>query len=113
MSATLLDPDPTADGSTGRNPRALTEGKQSLGILIALWVFVILPFAALVAAVPVAWGWGLSWLDVAIGLVFYCVSGLGIGTGFHRYLTHGAFKANRGLRIGLTIAGSTALEGNP
>ncbi|MET7425632.1 acyl-CoA desaturase [Dactylosporangium sp. NPDC005555] len=111
MSAVLLDPVPGQ--SPERGPRALTEGRQSIGILVALWGFVVLPFVALLAAVPVAWGWGLTWLDVALGTVFYVIGGLGIGSGFHRYLTHGAFKANRGLRIALTIAGSTAIEGNP
>jgi stearoyl-CoA desaturase (delta-9 desaturase) len=111
MSAVLLDPTPGQ--APDRGPKALTEGHQSTGILIALWGFVVLPFAALLAAVPVAWGWGLTWLDVALGTVFYVIGGLGIGSGFHRYLTHGAFKANRGLRIALTIAGSTAIEGNP
>ena len=56
-------------------PKPLTTGKQSTGILIALWSFVIIPFVALVAAVPVAWGWGLTWLDVAMFLVFYVVGG--------------------------------------
>ncbi|MEV6928503.1 acyl-CoA desaturase [Dactylosporangium sp. NPDC051485] len=111
MSVSVLDPAPT--DSPNHGPKPLTEGKQHPGIIVALWGFVILPFVALVAAVPVAWGWGLSWLDVVIGGVFYVIGGLGIGTGFHRYLTHGSFKANRGLRIALTIAGSTAIEGNP
>jgi stearoyl-CoA desaturase (delta-9 desaturase) len=79
--------------------------------MIALWAFVVIPFVAIVAAVPVAWGWGLSWLDVVLGLVMYVIGGFGIGVGFHRYLTHGSFKAVRPLRIGLTIAASTAIEG--
>ena len=32
---------------------------------VALALFIGVPFLALVAAVPVAWGWGLGWLDVA------------------------------------------------
>ncbi|WP_433214542.1 acyl-CoA desaturase [Dactylosporangium sp. CS-047395] len=111
MSVSVLDP--TSTDGPGKGPKPLTEGKQSPGIVVALWGFVILPFVGLIAAVPIAWGWGLSWLDVAIGTVFYVIGGLGIGTGFHRYLTHGSFKANRGLKIALTIAGSTAIEGNP
>ncbi|MEV0132059.1 fatty acid desaturase [Dactylosporangium sp. NPDC050688] len=111
MSAVLLDPAP--GHPPDRGPKALTQGRQSAGILVALWGFVVLPFVALLAAVPVAWGWGLTWLDVALGAVFYVIGGLGIGTGFHRYLTHGAFKANRGLRIVLTVAGSSAIEGSP
>jgi stearoyl-CoA desaturase (delta-9 desaturase) len=109
MSATTLDTNQTAESG----PKPLTEGKQSPTILIALWAFVILPFVAIVAAVPVAWGWGLNWVDVVVGLTFYIIGGLGIGTGFHRYLTHGSFKAKRWLRIVLTIAGSTAIEGAP
>src|SRR5881397_865960 len=102
MSTTTLEPPRTPPPS-----KPLTEGKQPVGILTALWAFVILPFVALVAAVPVAWGWGLTWLDVTLALVMYVVSGMGIGTGFHRYLTHGSFKAKRGLRIALTVAGNT------
>ncbi|GII21243.1 acyl-CoA desaturase [Planosporangium mesophilum] len=114
MSAPVLDkipsPPPTPPSSAAK---PLTEGKQSAGILIALWAFVALPFAAVIAAVPVAWGWGLSWLDVAMAITVYVISGMGIGTGFHRYLTHGSFKANRPLRIALTVAGSLAIEGSP
>jgi stearoyl-CoA desaturase (delta-9 desaturase) len=27
-------------------------------------LFVFIPFLALLAAVPLVWGWGLSWIDV-------------------------------------------------
>ena len=94
MSAVLLDPVPGQAPDPGRKPSP--RARQSIGILVALWGFVVLPFVAILAAVPVAWGWGLTWLDVALGMVFYVIGGLGIGSGFHRYLTHGAFKANRG-----------------
>src|SRR6201991_3354217 len=40
------------------------------------------------------------------------MSGFGVTVGFHRYFTHRAFKANRVLRNGLAIAGSTALQGD-
>ncbi|HEX2772135.1 MAG TPA: acyl-CoA desaturase [Micromonosporaceae bacterium] len=88
------------------------EGDQSTGILIALWAFVVLPFVALIAAIPVAWGGWLTWTDVVIALVWYVVSGLGITIGFHRYLTHGSFKAKRWLRVALALAGSFAVQGN-
>ncbi|MFX0594062.1 acyl-CoA desaturase [Melissospora conviva] len=100
--------------SEGRptGPKPLTEGKQSTGVLIALWSFVVLPFVALLAAVPVAWGGWLSWTDIAIGAVWYVFSGLGITVGYHRYFTHGSFKAKRWLRITLAVAGSFAVQGN-
>jgi stearoyl-CoA desaturase (delta-9 desaturase) len=66
-----------------------------------------------VVAVPVAWGGWLSWTDVAIAVVTYLVAGIGVTVGFHRYLTHGSFKAKRWLRVSLTVAGCFAVEGAP
>jgi stearoyl-CoA desaturase (delta-9 desaturase) len=107
---TVLEPTQPAPAEL---PKPLTSGRQSAGILTALWAFVLIPFVALIGAAPIAWGWGMSWLDVAMFLTLYVISGLGIGTGFHRYLTHGAFKAKRWLRIVLAVAGSLAIEGAP
>ncbi|MCW2571935.1 MAG: putative fatty acid desaturase [Frankiales bacterium] len=59
------------------------------------------------------WGHYLSSTGVVIALVFYAISGHGITVGFHRYLTHGSFKANRALRTGLAVAGSLAIQGPP
>ncbi|MGH3655369.1 MAG: acyl-CoA desaturase, partial [Micromonosporaceae bacterium] len=80
---------PTDVAETTGRPAAkpLTEGPVSTGAQAAVWVFVVVPFLALVAAVPVAWGWGLTWIDIAIAVVMYYVSGMGITVGFHRYLT--------------------------
>src|SRR6266536_352040 len=74
-------------------------------------LFVAIPLAALAAAIPLMWGWGLGWHDVLIALDFYWVSGLGVTVGYHRYFTHGSFKAKTGLRVALAIAGSLAIEG--
>jgi len=79
-------------------------------VLVA--VFVAIPMLALVAAIPLAWGWGLGWHDVILAVAFYIITGLGISMGFHRYFTHSSFKAKAGLRIALAVAGSLALE-NP
>jgi stearoyl-CoA desaturase (delta-9 desaturase) len=79
--------------------------------MVVLVVGVVVPFLALVAAVPLAWGRGLSWLDVALTIAFYFVSGFGVTVGFHRHFTHGAFRARRFVRIGLAVAGSLSIEG--
>ncbi|HEX6469557.1 MAG TPA: acyl-CoA desaturase [Streptosporangiaceae bacterium] len=79
---------------------------------VLIGIFTGVPFLALFAAIPLAWGWGLlSWTDIAIAVPFYYLTGLGVTVGFHRCFTHGSFKANRPLRIALAVAGSMAIEG--
>ena len=78
---------------------------------VALAVFIVVPLLAVFGAGFVLWGTGLSWVDVTLAVVFYAISGHGITVGFHRYFTHGSFKANRALRIALAIAGSLAIQG--
>jgi stearoyl-CoA desaturase (delta-9 desaturase) len=94
-----------------RPPPAADTEAQSRIEQVLLAVFVGVPFAALAVAVPVAWGRALGWHDVAIALVAYMVSGLGVTVGFHRYFTHGAFKAVRPLRVALAVAGTLSIEG--
>jgi stearoyl-CoA desaturase (delta-9 desaturase) len=76
-----------------------------------LFLFIVIPLLAVAAIVPVAWGWGLHWRDIVIAGFFYYLTGFGITVGFHRYLTHGSFRASRPLRIALTIMGNMAVEG--
>src|SRR4051794_26196519 len=92
-------------------PKPLLSGKQSWPEMLTIRTFLLLPFAVLVAAIPVFWGWGLSWVDLTIGAVFYIVSSVGITVGYHRYFTHGAFRAKRALRIALAVAGGLAAQG--
>jgi stearoyl-CoA desaturase (delta-9 desaturase) len=100
--------EPTAP--SGAKP--ILDGRRRGGQQNLVHVFVVLPMLALVAAVPFAWGWGLTWVDVGLAAFFYLFTGFGVTVGFHRYFTHRAFKANRGLRRGLAIAGSMALQGD-
>jgi stearoyl-CoA desaturase (delta-9 desaturase) len=51
-------------------------------------------------------------LDLILLVSFFAVSGHGLSAGFHRMLTHRAFKARRGVKIALALAGSLALEGS-
>jgi len=84
---------------------------QSRREQVALALFIVVPFVAIAAAVPLAWGGWLSWTDVVIALVMFAVSGHGITVGFHRLFTHKSFKPNRGLKITLAVAGSLAIQG--
>jgi stearoyl-CoA desaturase (delta-9 desaturase) len=107
--ATALAPTPAAPA--GAAEPVLTGDPKAGWENVALALFIGVPFLALVAAVPVAWGWGLGWRDVVLAVVLYVVSGHGVTVGFHRYFTHGSFKANRALKIALAVAGSLAIEG--
>jgi stearoyl-CoA desaturase (delta-9 desaturase) len=91
--------------------KAMIEGHKKRGEQVLLYLFVIVPFLAVLAAVPLAWGWGIGWTDLALALVFYYVSGMGVTVGYHRLFTHGSFRASRGLKIALALAGSLAVEG--
>ncbi|HEU5266560.1 MAG TPA: acyl-CoA desaturase [Jatrophihabitans sp.] len=108
---TVVTDQPAAAHTRDGGPKPVFEGSKRRGEQFALYSFVVVPFLAFLAAVPIAWGWGLTWTDVILLLVFYNVSGLGITVGYHRLFTHGAFKANRPLRIALAVAGSMAIEG--
>jgi len=81
------------------------------GEQVALALFIGVPFLALLAAIPVAWGWGLGWHDIVIAVAMYAISGHGVTVGYHRHFTHGSFKAKRGLKVALAVAGSLAIEG--
>jgi stearoyl-CoA desaturase (delta-9 desaturase) len=96
----------------GAPERATLGGdKQSRKEQIALGIFIFLPFAAVIAAIPVAWGGWLSWTDVGITVVAYWVTGHGVTVGFHRLFTHKSFKPNRVVKNALAIAGSMAIQG--
>ncbi len=115
-TVTVPPPPPaTAAPGAGSSTRPVIVDPPSIGrarldqFMMAL--FIVVPLAALIAAVPVAWGWGLGWHDIVIALVFYFMTGWGITVGYHRYFTHSSFRANRGLRIALAVFGSLAIQG--
>ena len=78
---------------------------------IATGTITVLPFIALGIVGWQVWNDLLHWSDVAVFLIMYLITGLGVTVGFHRHLTHRAFKAKRWVRGGLAIAGSMAIEG--
>jgi stearoyl-CoA desaturase (delta-9 desaturase) len=102
-------------GGSRRFPKRMTKpmhgSERSAASQIGMYIFIVGPFLALIAAIPLTWGWGVGWVDLALAAGFYTLTCLGVTVGFHRYFTHGAFKAKRGLRIVLAIAGSMAVQG--
>jgi stearoyl-CoA desaturase (Delta-9 desaturase) len=104
MSTTVPDLDPSRS-------RPMLSGRRPLAPHLSVYLFILGPMFALIAAVPLAWGWGLYWWDVALAAGWYVFTILGVTVGFHRYFTHGAFRAQRWLRITLAVVGSMAVQG--
>ncbi|MFZ0324055.1 MAG: fatty acid desaturase [Actinomycetes bacterium] len=85
--------------------------RQTPATLFWLGVFIVVPFLALLVAIPAAWGGFLGWTDLVLLVLTYTLTAIGITVGFHRHFTHGSFKARRPLRLTLAVLGSYAVEG--
>lgn len=111
-SPDVIEDASAASESVSPLPSATLGGESKRSVeQIALLLFITVPFLALLAAVPLAWGWGVSWLDLGLMVFMYFLACHGITIGYHRYFTHGSFKAKRPLRIVLAVMGSMAVEG--
>ncbi len=101
----------TADPDLEGVSATLGGDTQSRKEQVVLAIFIAVPFLALVAAVPMAWGGWLGWSDVAIAVLMYFLTGHGITVGFHRLFTHKSYKPNRAVKVFWAIAGSMAIQG--
>ena len=112
MTATTETVTPGARTTVTRAPRPDIEPEPNSALdRFLIGLFVTLPLLAVLAAIPLAWGWGLGWHDIVIAAAFYVVTGYGVTMGFHRHFTHSSFKANRPLRAAMAMAGNMAIEG--
>jgi stearoyl-CoA desaturase (Delta-9 desaturase) len=107
MTTTADAKDPLTSG-----PNPVIAGRRTALQHALIYVFVGLPMVALVAAVPLVWGWGVDWHDLLLLAVFYVIAVLGVTVGFHRHFTHKSFKAKPWLRVAMAITGSLAVQGN-
>ena len=78
---------------------------------IILTVITVLPILSLVVVGWQLWEQALHTSDLIVFAIVYPLTGLGITVGFHRHLTHRAFKAKKPVRAALAILGSAAVEG--
>jgi stearoyl-CoA desaturase (delta-9 desaturase) len=84
----------------------------SMPMKITIGVFVLGPTVLLLGVIPMVWFGLVSWLDLGLLLAFWALTALGITVGYHRFFTHGSFKAPRPVKIALALFGSMALEGS-
>ena len=71
----------------------------------------VVPFLALGVVAWQAWADLLRWSDVAVFLILYVLTGLGVTVGFHRLFTHRSFATTNFMRGVLAALGSAAIEG--
>jgi stearoyl-CoA desaturase (delta-9 desaturase) len=72
---------------------------------------VVVPFLAVIGAAVLLWNHFLAPRDLEIFAVMYLLSAVGVTVGFHRLLTHRAFKTHRWMRYTLAILGSLSMQG--
>jgi stearoyl-CoA desaturase (Delta-9 desaturase) len=80
---------------------------------VIIFLVVVGPLIATAYAISLLWQRYVSWLDIALMLGFYLISGLGITIGFHRMLTHKSFETSKPLKALLMIMGCMAWENSP
>ena len=80
-----------------------------LGALIGA---IIIPALATIVAIVLAFRGLVTWVDLMLFVVMYCLTAFGVTIGYHRLLAHRGFKAARPLRLTLAVAGSLAFEGS-
>jgi len=93
-------------------PDSAPQRKVSRLTQIVTAIAVILPFAGLVAAISLIWGWGLTWIDIGLLFGLYLLTGLGITVGFHRLLVHRSFETYPAVKFVLAALGSMAMQGS-
>ena len=72
---------------------------------------VVIPFVAVIVAIPLLWNSLIDWTSVGIMVGIYLATAFGITIGYHRLLTHRAFETHRPIKYLLAVLGSMAVQG--
>ena len=73
---------------------------------------VVVPFVGVIVAVVLLWNRAVDAADLAIMVVMYLLTAIGITVGFHRLLTHRAFQTYPWLERTFAILGSLSVQGS-
>ena len=106
------------------SPRAPRTSRAPKGLLIrsdrqvrlhraGVLAITVIPLAFVGVAAVLAWGEGLSWVDLGIAAVFYLMTTLGTTIGYHRLLTHASFETKPWAQAMWASFGSLAVGGDP
>jgi stearoyl-CoA desaturase (delta-9 desaturase) len=95
-------------------PAIDTNGKITLASRLSALIFVIiLPALATIAAIVLAFKGMVTWVDLSLFVVMYCVTGVGLTVGYHRLFTHRSFETYAPIRYTLALLGCMNAEGAP
>jgi stearoyl-CoA desaturase (Delta-9 desaturase) len=73
---------------------------------------VVVPFVGVLAAVVLLWNRWVDATDIAILIVMYLITAVGVTVGFHRLLTHRAFQTYPWLERTFAVMGSLSVQGS-
>jgi stearoyl-CoA desaturase (Delta-9 desaturase) len=73
---------------------------------------VVVPFLGVLTAIVLLWNRAVDAADIAIMVVLYMLSAVGITVGFHRLLTHRAFQTYPWVERTLAVLGSLSVQGS-
>lgn len=102
-AASAISPDITTPHAPPR--------KAALATRIMYLLAVTLPFAGLLTAIGLLWPLGFGWTHLALLLVMYVLTGLGVTVGYHRLFTHKSFETGPVMTFIIGVLGSMAAEG--
>jgi len=82
-------------------------------LFVRIWtiVAVILPPIAILGAIALTWGGWCTGTDLALLIVMYLLTGMGITIGYHRLFTHLSFETPAPVRWTIGAFGSMAAQG--
>jgi stearoyl-CoA desaturase (Delta-9 desaturase) len=73
---------------------------------------VVVPFVGVVVAIVLLWNHGVDAIDLGIMGAMYLVTAAGITVGYHRLLTHRAFRTYPWLEQTFAVMGSLSVQGS-
>jgi stearoyl-CoA desaturase (delta-9 desaturase) len=108
-TSSLLRDTETRPNAADHEPERLPTRAGQKPIMLAITV---IPFAGVITAIWLLWGSAVGVTDLVLFGSLYVLCALGITVGYHRMLTHRAFRAHPALRAVLLVFGSMAVQGN-
>ena len=106
--ATLLETAPKETDTDAVSP----PDAPLAGLHLAVTLLILFgPVIGVIAAAISLFGRWPTMLDIVLAVGFYAIAGHGVTAGYHRLFAHRSFRARRGVKIALCIAGSLAFEG--